>query len=45
MAGKENMLFGVVTLLDALGVSTDHHYLEPRILSGRWNNVDNKLEC
>jgi hypothetical protein len=38
MAGKENMLFGVVTLLDALGV-IDHHYLEPRILSGRWNNV------
>jgi hypothetical protein len=41
---KENMPFGVVTLLDALGVSTAHHYVEPRILADRWNNVDNKLE-
>jgi hypothetical protein len=41
---KERIPFGVVALLDALGVSRAHHNVAPGILVDRWNGVDNKLE-
>ena len=36
--------FGVVALLDALGISGLHHYTVPEILIERWNGLDDKLE-